>query len=312
MAARAVNMIMLGPSRVGKSSLLATMYREIGKMKAGFDLMPVDETQDRLDEAYFNLNKVMEQQVFAPVEDLLKGTMDFIEHRFEVKFHQTKEFDLVFHDFRGGAMMRSGPDQDTLREKVARSHVIFNVLDAVSLMEVDAIKGDQRNGHDRVRQLLDKALKPGEKYLIIFVLVKCETYVKTASNRERLVNRFEERHAAVLRLIENLNQTHKNVVGLLVPAITLGCVEFKEIDSSDNYVFERNHRDFEPREVDQPLRYALSFALNHVNENRWIGERIWRYLSGQGRAFDQALKDFYSHRNSSYKTYGNPDLLRVK
>src|SRR5262245_29832372 len=208
----------------------------------------------------------MEQPVFAPVEDQLKGTQEFIEHRFEVKFKRAKDFDIVFHDIRGGAMMNNeGADRDALREKVARSHVIFNVLDAVSLMEVDAILGDQRNGHDRVRQLLDKALQPDEKYLIIFVLVKCETYIKTANSRERLVSRFEERHATVLRLIEKLNHTHKNVVGLLIPAITLGCVEFKEIDSSGNYVFEKNQKDFEPREVDQPLRYALSFALNHAN-----------------------------------------------
>ena len=38
----------------------------------------------------------------------------------------------------------------------------------------------------------------------------------------------------------------------------LGCVEFKEIDSSGNYVFERNQKDFEPREVDQPLRSLLT------------------------------------------------------
>ncbi len=312
MASRAINMIMVGPSRVGKSSLLATMCREIGKMKTGFDLTPVDETQDRLDEAYYNLSQVMQQPVFTPVEDLLKGTVDFIEHRFEVAFKGTKEFDLVFHDFRGGAMMCSGPDLVTLREKVARSHVIFNVLDSAALMEVNAIEGDRLNGHDRVHKLLQKTLQPGEKYLIVFVLVKCETYVKTASGRDRLIKRFEERHRSVLRLIENRNETNKNVAALLIPAITLGCVEFKEIDQDRNFVFERNHNEFEPREVDQPLRYALSFALNHVDENRWWGEKLKRWLTGRGKAFRQALTDFYSQRNGNYNEYGNGALLEVK
>jgi hypothetical protein len=304
-------MIMLGPSRVGKSSLLATMYREIGRMKTGFDLTPVDETEDRLDEAYHNLSRVIEQRVFAPVEDLVKGTVDFIEHHFEVAFKGTKEFDLVFHDFRGGAMMRSGSDLDTLREKVTRSHVIFNVLDSVALMEVDAIKGDRFNGHDRVCNLMTRTLQPGEQYLILFVLVKCETYVKTASGRERLLDRFEERHGAVLRLIERLNKTNRNVAALLIPAITLGCVEFKEIDQDGSFIFERNHKDFEPREVDQPLRYALSFALNHVNENRRWWESLWRHLTGHSKAFGQALLDFYSQRNDNYKKYGNEALLEV-
>ena len=125
-------------------------------------------------------------------------------------------------------------------------------------------------------------------------------------------DQVQRREELLRRLIEKLNQTHKNVVGLLVPAITLGCVEFKEIDPEGNYVFERNHRDFEPREVDQPLRYALSFALNHVNNNRWWWESLVRVLTGRGKAFGQALKDFYSQRNGSYKTYGNPELLGVK
>ncbi|MDW8244788.1 MAG: hypothetical protein RMJ88_16390 [Thermogemmata sp.] len=309
MAEPEINMIMLGPSRVGKSSLLATMYREVNKLQSDFEISPVGETHDRLDEAYHNLRRVIDQPVFAPVEDLLKGTTDFIEHRFQVKFRQAKEFDLVFHDFRGGAMMQSGRDMEILRKKVARSHVIFNVLDAVSLMEVDPILSDERNGHDRVRQLLTDALKPGEKYMIVFALVKCETYLKTARSRTRLIDRFEERHAPVLRLIDRLVMSGTEVVGLLIPTITLGCVEFKEIDSQGNYVFERNHKDFEPRDVDQPLRYGLSFALNHVDENRWIFEHIWRHITGTGPAFGQALRNFRKQAKKDYKVYGNEKLL---
>jgi hypothetical protein len=312
MADKVINMVMLGPSRVGKSSLLATMYREIGKMKTGFDLTPIDETQDRLDDAYHRLDSMLDKRVFSPVEGGLKGTEDFIEHHFEVGFESKKEFDLVFHDFRGGAMMRAGDDLDELRNLVAGSRVIFNVLDSVALMELDELKGDSLNGHDRVCTLLKQTLKPGEKYLIVFVLVKCETYVKTSSERERLINRFEERHRCVLRLIEKLNALGKNVVAILIPAITLGGVEFQEIDQDGKFVFVRTQRGFEPREVDQPLKYALAFALNHVNENRWWGDRLMRAMNGQSKAFSQALRDFYSQRNDNYKKYGNDDLLKVR
>jgi hypothetical protein len=57
-----INMTMLGPSRVGKSSLLATMYQEIIKLKAGFDIVAVDDTSDRLNEAYGRLSAVMNQR----------------------------------------------------------------------------------------------------------------------------------------------------------------------------------------------------------------------------------------------------------
>jgi hypothetical protein len=309
MANRVINMVLVGPSRVGKSSLLATMYREIDKMKTGFELTPADETQDRLDEAYCSLSRVMQQPVSAPVDDLLRGTMDFIEHRFEVGFKNAREFDLVFHDFRGGAMMKSGSDLDTLREKVAQSHVIFNVLDSVALMEVDAVAGDRLNGHDRVHKLFSKALQAGEKYLIVFVLVKCEKYVKSPRGHDQLISRFEERHRSVLRLIDELNERNGNVGALVIPAVTLGCVEFKEIDGDGNFVFERTHKDFEPSEVDQPLRYGLSFAISHVNGNRWWWERLGRWLTGHGKAFGQALGDFCNQRNGNYKKYGNDALF---
>jgi len=311
MSTREIHMTMLGPSRVGKSSLLATIYRHINNMGANFHLKPNDETHDRLDAAYHDLGKVIEQPSFTFVEKLLEGTAGFIEYRLEVFFRQTHEFDLIFHDFRGEAMMESGSDLVTLRKKIARSHVIFNVLDAVSLMEVGPILGDERNGHERAKTILHKALQPNEKYLLLFVLVKCESYVKTASSREQLIKRFEERHAPVLRLIDELNQTNKNVVGVLIPVITLGCVKFKKIDSEGNYVFVRTPGDFAPREVDQPLRYALAFALHHVDQNRGFWEYFWRLLTGEKALFRQALINFYSQRKTGYKIYGNPDLLRV-
>lgn len=314
MVSRTVNMIMLGPSRVGKSSLLATMYKEISKMRAGFDLIPDNDTSDRLEDAYSKLSRVVNQPTFTQSGDLLTGTQDFIEHRFELSFQGSKEFDLVFHDFRGGVMLkRTDPDWEALRKKVAASRVIFNVLDAVALMEADSIKNDsQYNCHTRTNELLTQTLRPGEKYLIIFVLVKSETYVKKASTRDRLLSRFEERHSAVLRLLERLNEQHKNVAALLIPVITLGCVEFREIDKNGNFIFERVNKDFHPRDVDQPLRYALSFAFNHVNDNRSMFEKLWRYLKGRSNAFSQALKDFCNDRSNGFKRYGNTSLLEVK
>jgi hypothetical protein len=311
MAGTEINMVMVGPSRVGKSSLLTTMYREIGKLKAGFNLTPDATTSDTLDEAFQNLNRVMERLKFAPVEDLLAATKGFLEHRFDVSFHGVKEFDLVFHDFRGGAMKRrADPEWEQLEERVASSHVVFNVLDAVALMETDEIRSDELNGHTRVKELLERTMTAGKKYLIVFVPVKCEAYVKTAGGRDRLVRRFEERHAGVLRLIERLNQANGNVAALLIPAVTLGCVEFKEIDPEGNFVFVRNHQDFAPRDVDQPLRYALSFALSRVHEDRDLWTWFINFLTGRGQAFGQALNDFCKGRKDEYKTYGNEALLR--
>lgn len=318
MAEKVVNMIVLGPSRVGKTSLLATMYNEFARLGVSFNFRAVGETGDLLGEAYQRLGEVMGQDRFTVMGDLMPGSQGFLEHRFEVSFQGAKEFQIAFHDYRGGTLMRTTDlEFPELKSKVAASHVIFNVLDAVALMETDEPHSDRLNAHHRVWELLSETLKSDEKCMIVFVLVKCETYMRSASRREALLDRFEERHKAVLGLIGQLNESDKNVAAVLIPVNTLGCVEFQQLVREEgqllpNFEFMRTHREFAPQDVDQPLRYALSFAINHVNENRSVLDSLWRYVSGKSRSFSQALKDFCSRRNSGYRTYGNPELLEVR
>ena len=310
-----VNMVVLGPSRVGKTSLLATMYKEIGRLGAGFDFLAGPDTSDRLNEAFQKLNKVMNHERFTVVDDLMPGNKGFLEHRFDVNFKGTKDFEIVFHDYRGGLLMKkSDPEFQELKDRVSASRVIFNVLDAVALMEANQCDSDALNGHGRVFELLSETLNSGEDFLIVFVLVKSETYTKTATKREALIDRFQDRHQAVLNLVRRLNDRGKNVAAVLIPVSTLGCVEFKETIHEDgldypNFVFMRTSRDFAPKDVDQPLRYALSFALNHVNENRsWLTSRL-RMIFGNGAAFNEALKQFCNARKMDYRRFGNNELL---
>ena len=322
MAENVVNMIVLGPSRVGKTSLLATMYNEFSKLGGSFNFRAIGETSDLLGDAYQRLSDVMQKDRFTVVGDLMPGNKDFLEHRFEVSFQGAKEFEIVFHDYRGGTLMKvTDPEFPELKSKVAASHVIFNVLDAVALMESDPFQSDKLNAHNRVFELLSETLKANEKYLIVFVLVKCEAYMKSAEKRESLLDRFQDRHKSVLSLLGKLNESGRNVAAVLIPVKTLGCVEFKELvieegQTEPSFVFMRTHREFAPQDVDQPLRYALPFALNHVNENRSFFDSAWRYISGKSVAFKHALKEFCNHRNREdgkvYRKYGNSELLEVK
>ena len=157
------------------------------------------------------------------------------------------------------------PNTPLLLERIGRCGVVFNVVDAVALMEADAALSDRLNAHTRVAGVLEEALKPGEKRLIVFVLVKCESYLKTEKKRQELIERFEDRHRAVLNAIERMNRGGCRVAGVAIPVNTLGCVEFHEIDGDGNFAFVRTHREFAPRDVDQPLRFALAFALKELD-----------------------------------------------
>lgn len=309
MANPTINMIMLGPSRVGKSSLLATMYREIRVLDTDFTLNPVGETEDLLDAAYEELSEILGEPKYTEVTKGKKGNEGFTEHEFEVGFENSHAFNLVFHDFRGGALMKNGDELKELQQRISLSHVIFNVLDSVALMECDKIRSDKLNGHSRIVTQLDKSMTDGEKYLIVFVLVKCEKYMKKAADRKELMARFEERHKAVLKLIDKKNKSSNKIASLVIPVKTLGCVEFAYLNDDGHFVFVRKGDEFKPEDVDQPLRYALSFALNHVDSNRGMLENVVNWFTGYGKRFTNAVNDFHKGRKKNYTTYGNSDLL---
>ena len=186
-------------------------------------------------------------------------------------------------------MMENGNGLKELRQRISWSHVIFNVLDSVAMMECDVPRDEILNGHDRCVTQLDKSMANGEKYLIVFVLVKCEKYMKKATDRNKLLSRFEDRHKAVLKLIEKRNQPSNKIASVLIPVKTLGCVEFARLDEDGQFVFVRKGDSFQPEDVDQPLRYALSFALNHVDSNRTMFENIVNWFTGYGERFTAAV-----------------------
>ena len=95
----------------------------------------------------------------------------------------------------------------------------------------------------------------------------------------------------------------------------MGCVEFSrtELDAEhqrQKFVFvRRKDREFEPRDADQPLRYAMTFALaeQHKGRNWFMG--LINFFTGFTNRFVKALEQFSSKR-TEFTRYGNPDLLR--
>jgi len=283
------------------------MYKEIDKLGGAFTLLADDDTSDRLGEAYSELAKILNVQQFTIITEGLKGTHDFSKYRFDVQFQGTTEFELLFHDYRGGAMMSKGDDLDRLRTIIRQSHVIFNILDATALMEATEPESDQLNGHSKVAEILKHCLDDDGEYLVLFVLVKAETYVKNRRKRQELESRFERWHKQALNVV---NKSHRgNVAGVLIPVCTLNCVEFKELDEQGSFVFVRNRGELRPKDVDQPLRYALAFAIKHVEANKWFLEKFWDWLTGKQSQSASALKKFYETQKLGYRKYGNVGLL---
>jgi len=175
---------MLGPTRVGKTSLITALYM------AGQDFFegrPISVSADAITKARIHANDremraELAQGRFSP--GALKGSTDSETNTLKVSApgSSTYELDLVFHDLPGGWMLdpaRMGEYQKAL----ADSQCVIIPIDATVLMEVDSshvpyILELLRVGEvaDFVREWAKTRAMQGDSTRLILAPVKCESY----------------------------------------------------------------------------------------------------------------------------------------
>lgn len=303
---KSINVIMLGPEAVGKTTLLATMYKQMGRIgtMASFNLTATEKTTNYLDDTYLKVSDVLKSESFSPVKSLMTGTQGLVKHEFHVSFNQKQEFEFIFFDIAGGLVRAQGAEQDVkqFKAQLAKSYIIVNVVDGAALMNSlnkgRELLSDSINRPTLVRDLLVPILKDGQPRIILFVITKCEKWF----NDPNLQATFEEHYREVLMLI----QRHENLAGMLIPVKTLGCVEFSRFEGhgdDEKMVFVRKpNLKFESEDVDQPLRHALSFALSHHHENRNLFSKMLHSITGKHNSFQESLKQFIQECKA-YPTY---------
>ena len=310
MANRTV-MIMVGPDGVGKTTLLATMYHELSLMNnsSGFEFTANEDTRHDLQEAYQKLSRIITQPTFTQTGSLLKGTAGIVERQFEILFKGKKELELAFCDIAGGLIRskENNPDFDDFKNKLKEALVIINVIDGSALVEGNDELLNSKNDPIQVYDLLRSKLLDEQNVMLLFVITKCEAWLKNESRQKQLEAAFEKRYELILKLIGE----SENAVGVLIPVKTLGCVEFTHILEKEIIFVRKPNLQFKPENIDQPLRYALAFALlqHHQNRNRW--NRFMRWLWNEDIAFQKALIEFAEARSHLFKIYGHSLLIDI-
>lgn len=307
--------MMVGPDGVGKTTLLATMYHQLSCIdnQTDFQLVASEDTHQDLIEAYEKLGTIITQPTFTPTGSLLKGTAGLFERHFAIQFKGKKELDLVFCDIAGGVIRAHEEDKDfeEFQTKLAQATIIINVIDGSALIEGDESLSITKNEPQRIYQLLQPTLQNKPNHLVLFVITKCEAWLKNAKSQQKLENAFETQYDKVINSFETLD----NNVGVLIPVKTLGCVEFTRIDcqgAEQEIIFVRKpNLSFNPENTDQPLRYALAFALRQHDQNRTLWNKWMRWLRNEELAFQNALIQFAEARQRAFKIYGNASLIEV-
>jgi GTPase SAR1 family protein len=307
---------MVGPDGVGKTTLLATMYHQLSQLidSSHFNLTASADTAKDLFEAYEKLSSILTQPTFTPTGPLLRGTAGIIERQFSIFFKQKRELELIFCDIAGGlirAERENHPDFQYLTTQLEQSSIIINVIDGSALVESEELS-QLKNAPQQISKLLQPSLTQTQhNHLILFVITKCEAWLKDEVGKSKLELAFEMQYEWLLKQIATLN--HCSAV--LIPVKTLGCVEFTRLESqgeNQEMIFVRKpNLPFAPEKTEQPLRYALAFALSQHDQRRSRWRQVVRWLRHEDIAFQRALLEFAQARDRSFKIYGNSSLLEV-
>ncbi|NJO17823.1 MAG: NACHT domain-containing protein [Thioploca sp.] len=299
-------MMMLGPDGVGKTTLLATMYHQLSQTDndSPFTLMATADTHQDLQAAYEKLSTIMTQPTFIPTGPLLKGTAGIIERQFQLLFNRKPELDLIFCDIAGGILRAEETNQDVIdfHNRLSQATVIINVIDGSALVEGDSNLANSKNEPQLIYELLSSRLQADKQpHLLLFVITKCEAWLRNAESQQQLEHAFEIQYEAMIELLAEMTHT----VAVLIPVKTLGCVEFTHIGYQNQVkemIFVRKpNLPFQPDNTDQPLRYALAFALQQHNQNRSKWNKLMRWLWNEDTAFHHALVQFAEERQKILK-----------
>ena len=265
---------MLGPSGAGKTTLLACMNKQFETTMPGAFFPTDPATFGTLNQAY----RKLEAEANSPdIEFAVDtgGTEDLRQYAFSLKGRKDSA-QVRFYDFPGGWMTPNGDSQvgnyNRVIDVVQKSMVIITAVNTPYLMEYGG-RYKARAGVDEIEQVIRTGLmKDAADKLVLLVPIKCEKYTRTPQERQRLRDTLKQAFAGTLKLGQNPVYRGRLAV-VMLPVQTVGNAQFSRFEMNDGqivrevYLKNRQMR-FNPKDTDQPLRFAMSFLLNEFEKNK--------------------------------------------
>lgn len=302
-----VDITMLGPSRVGKTSLLTSMASRFDETvgAAHLRLTPDPESAALLGQRLAELRGMLDRYEIVggiPGDEVPRSYVFDLGQR-----GAAPSLRLRFQDYPGGTIANTDDVED--KQFVKDILYLYNcvavlvAIDAPALMEHGGIWHEQRNHATRIANLFQHAYSGlREPRLVILAPVKCEKYMATEQGQRNLLKRVREGYADLLSAF-NQDDLRPHVAVVVTPVQTVGGIVLSRIEGDPEYIphFRKAFTDaaFEPRDCDQPLRYLLRFLLTlHIQK---LDHGVWsiirrlrkadRPLVEAAEAFAQGCKD---------------------
>lgn len=308
-----INVLMCGGRRIGKTSIMAAIQKNVQDMFPSGDIVLDMEKSNSLilyrrdQEALFGPESEEKSTTFAD----LNPSFEKSEYLCTVHLKDRKSnIQLNFIDVPGEWFVGKA-HHDTVIELIRTSQVLLIAIDSPHLMEKD---GKYHQVYNRANILTDKIKEAlqgeDQKRMVLFVPLKCERY-KKRDRMSELADSVKENYEDLISYLCGGEKSDLYTVGI-TPVITMGGLEFlrfvRPMDEDDNYVCDENgdpledvgfdpqtgqltmqwlaeymylmddygDHFYEPHDCEQPLLYVLLFLIG-IGKKRTQGflRGIW-------------------------------------
>ncbi|MCB8760655.1 hypothetical protein [Planktothrix agardhii] len=280
-----LNIIMVAPRQIGKTSLLAAMHEEFDKTFEQANLQTWTDDGKTLQaiteckQVLRTIDPKFKKKVKRTQPKLIDDPWDDKGFVFELGSGGRKFIKLRFTDPSGDyfATDSTQTQKDYVKQQLLQCDAVIIPIDATALMEKKTGRvsysevgtwHEEKNDPERITTLL-KAAYAGLTVprLIILAPVKCETYMRNSQDAENLVQHVQIGYQKLLNFLKS-DALFGKVAVVVTPVQTVGNAVFAYHKTGDNgfIQFEYNKTEikapYAPKDGDQPLRYVLRFLLN--------------------------------------------------
>jgi GTPase SAR1 family protein len=317
---------MLGPTGVGKTSLMAAMYDQFRRVTGNTELVLTTE-DDSAKLLYARLNdlKTLPAGRFKAAGGVI-GDREPSQFMFNLtrRGSQKSSIQFCFQDYPGGYHR----DREAyIKEQLTQCVAVLIAIDATALMEEGGRWHDYINRPQQILELFENTYNDLDSpRLIILAPIKCETYMKDRDSANKLRRTLRERYASLLNHFR-ANALLPKVAIVITPVQTVGSVFFSEIKVLERDIEGKSEQEpqfffsklnvsdgYEPKGSEEPLRYLLSFLLKlHLDQKRWFFFDWIRSLFDKDVEFKDAICKFAlaSDRDGSSEIVQGELLLKI-
>ena len=260
-----MNIPMLGPSGVGKTSLLAAIYDQFDKI-TNLQIKSEDESKKILDNRLEELKSLVKQETIKASGGIYPTGVVPPKFLFDIGL-SSSYWKIAFQDYPG-EFIQDSKNITKVEIFLKESTAVLLAIDTPSLMEREGKWHDEINKPDLIRKLFKDAYQNLDSpRLVILALVKCEKYVRNEKDAKKLLECVKQKYENLLSLFRQGTLENKIAV-VITPVQTVGSVIFSRIDTENGkpiFHFHKSTGDgsYSPKDCDQPLRYLFRFLLKN-------------------------------------------------